>query len=334
MIKSLTKKVLILSAVSHLILTASCFASTINQSIEQKVTKQTERVIQTEQVEQTKQIGKSEQVEQSDEVKQTKQHENVELADKQAENTITDELAESLDKKILTLPEFKEEKIEDFLITDEFIQKNSQEINILQSDIEDFLITDNFILKNSGKIYIFKPHYHDYFAEYSLKKYKNIVYKRKIYDFQNLYHTYIKVHSARDISTKQAINAGDKVYFYVDENVKKDGKTIVRKGEKITARIETISESGLYGVPADIIIGNFKIRDIPIEGEITKEGFTHTYWIIPVSNVASFFIPFSGQLFRFIHGGHAKIKTKDTFELQLPDDFSQEVQNGDGKQTS
>lgn len=326
MIKSLTEKVLILSAISHLLLTANCFASTVDKAHEQAVTEQSEQVGQIEQ---------AEQVDKSAEVNQVQQAENVEQAEfgKRVENTvtITDELAESLDKENLTLPEIDEEKIEDFLITEDFIQKNLQEINIMQPDIKDFLITDDFILKNSGKIYIFQPHYHDYFADYSLKKYKNIVYKRKIYDFQNIHHLYVKVHSARDISTKQAINAGDRVYFYVDENVKKDGKTIIRKGEKITARIETISESGLYGVPADIIIGDFKIRDIPIAGEITKEGFTHTYWIIPASNIASFFIPFSGQLFRFIHGGHAKIKTKDTFELQLPDDFSKEAQNSDRK---
>lgn len=248
-----------------------------------------------------------------------------------SEYTITDGLAENLGKEGLFLPEIEQNQISDFLITEEFIQKNSKEINVSQPKIEDFLITDDFILKNSDKIFIFKPHYHDYFAEYSLKKYKNVVYKRKTYDFQNIHHTYVKVHSAREISTKHEINAGDEVYFYVDENVQKDGKTIIKKGEKLTARVATISESGLYGVPADIIIGDFQLGDIPISGEITKEGFTHTYWIIPVSNVASFFIPFSGQLFRFIHGGHAKIKTKDVFELQLPDDYTEEAQKNNEK---
>lgn len=248
-----------------------------------------------------------------------------------SEDTITDELAENLDKYGLFLPEIEQTQIPDFLITEDFIQKNSKEINVSQPKIEDFLITDDFILKNSDKIFIFKPYYHDYFAEHSLKKYKNVVYKRKTYNYQNIHHTYIKVHSARDISTKHAINAGDEVYFYVDENVQKDGKIIINKGAKITARIATISESGLYGIPADIIIGDFQLGNIPISGEITKEGFTHTYWIIPVSNVASFFIPFSGQLFRFIHGGHAKIKTKDVFELQLPDDYTEEAQKNNEK---
>lgn len=242
-----------------------------------------------------------------------------------SECAITDELAENLDKEGLSMPEIEQYRINDFLITDDFIQKNSQEFKITQPKIDDFLITDDFILKNSRKIFIFKPYYHDYFAEHSLKKYKHTVYKRKIYNFQNIHHTYIKVRPEREISTKHAINAGDKVYFYVEENVQKDGKTIIKKGEKLTARVATISESGLYGIPADIIIGDFQLGDIQLSGEITKEGFTHTYWIIPVSNVASFFIPFSGQLFRFIHGGHAKIKTKDVFELQLPDDYEKEA---------
>ncbi len=221
------------------------------------------------------------------------------------------------------------DKLQDFLITEDFILKNKAPQNIQTQSKKDFLITDDFILKNSKPTVTPKINYRDYFVENSLKDCKITVYKQKKYDFQNINHIYVKVHSAGIISTKTPMNAGDGVNFVVSEDVIKDGKILVKKGEKVTARIETISDSGEYGVAADIIIGNFKIGKIPLLGELTKEGFTHAYWVIPVSNAAGFFIPFSNYAFKFIHGGHAKIKPSETFELQLPDDFCQLVKDCD-----
>lgn len=234
---------------------------------------------------------------------------------------IQDELAKELETKNISFPKYQYKPINDFLITDDFIMDSEFLPKSQQTAIEDFLITNDFISQNSLKLPIKKIRYNDRFAEKTLKRYRNIVYEQKEYDFQNLHHTMIKVRPMREISTKQSINAGDKVYFLVEEDVKKEGKTIAKKGEKITARVEIISESGLYGIPADITVGSFTLNNIPLSGEIEKEGFTHTYWIIPIANVASFFIPFSGQLFRFVHGGHAKIKTKETFEIQFPDNI-------------
>lgn len=223
-------------------------------------------------------------------------------------------------------PEFQTPKIKDFLITDQFIQKNSFPEKIEPQKIKDFLITEDFILKNSKPLSIKHFGQRDYFAEQSLKNIKLIVYKRKEYNFQNVNHLYVKIHSANVISTKNPINAGDEVLFIVSEDVIKNGKLLVRKGQKVSARVETISESGTYGVAADIILGNFKIDKICLEGEVRKEGFTHTYWVIPVSQAAGFFIPFSNHLFRFVHGGHAKIKPDETFEIQLPDAFLTETE--------
>ncbi len=234
---------------------------------------------------------------------------------------IQDELATELQTQNLSLPQYQYIPINDFLITDDFVKNSESLPKSQQIATDDFLVTKDFVSQNSFTFPTKRIYYRDRFAERTLKKYKNIVYVQKKYDFQNIHHTMIKVRPIKEISTKQAINAGDRVYFSVEEDVKKEGKIIAKKGEKITARVEIISESGLYGIPADIIVGNFSLNGIPLSGEIEKEGFTHTYWIIPVANVASFFIPFSGQIFRFVHGGHAKIKTKETFELQFPDNI-------------
>lgn len=222
--------------------------------------------------------------------------------------------------------EIQMQMINDFLITDDFVSKNQSPQNIQPQNINDFLITKDFVLKNSTptlttSITPKEIKIHDYFAEQSLKNCKPFVYKQKKYDFQNVNHLFVKVNSTKIISTKTPMNVGDEVFFVVSKDVNYNGKIIIKQGQIVSARVETISESGTYGVAADIILGNFKIGDLSLEGEIKKEGFTHTYWVIPVSQAAGFFIPFSNHLFRFVHGGHAKIKPKETFELQIPDEF-------------
>lgn len=234
---------------------------------------------------------------------------------------ITDKLAENLKQKNYSVLKQNTEEIKDFLITEKFIQDNSHPQKIETEPIRDFLITKEFISQNSTIKPIYKIYYKDDFAEKSLKNYKNVVYERKFYNFQNIHHIFIKVRPKEIISTRNPLNVGDSLVFYVAEDVKKDGKILIRQNETVSARVETISESGEYGVPADIIIGSFKIGKIPLTGEISKEGFTHTYWVIPVSQAAGFFIPFSNYAFKFIRGGNAKITPKETFELQLPDDF-------------
>lgn len=217
------------------------------------------------------------------------------------------------------------EKIQDFLITNDFIIKNDTPKTFQQQAIHDFLITEDFISKNSTQFSPAKSAIRDEFMQNRLKDCEYRVYKQKKYDFQNVNHLFVKVHSAKIISTKNPMNVGDEVFFMVSENVTKNGKILVKKGELVSARVETISESGTYGVAADIIIGNFKIGNTSLTGEISKEGFTHAYWVIPVSQAAGFFIPFSNYAFRFIRGGHAKITPKETFELQLPDEFWQQT---------
>ena len=221
------------------------------------------------------------------------------------------------------LAKMENKKIQDFLITDDFVAKNQMPKSIQQQAICDFLITDNFIAKNPPTFSTNKTEISDDFMKNLLKNCELKVYEQKKYNFQNVNHLFVKVHSATIISTKMPLNVGDEVVFVVSKNVNHDGKILIKKGEKVSARVETISESGTYGVGADIILGNFKIGDLSLEGEIEKEGFTHSYWVIPVSQAAGFFLPFSNYAFQFIKGGHAKISPKETFELQLPDEFWQ-----------
>lgn len=219
------------------------------------------------------------------------------------------------------LAETKSNKIQDFLVTDDFISKNQSPQGTPAQTINDFLITDDFISKNPPIFLEKKTVISDDFMQNLLKDCEHKVYEQKKYDFQNVNHLFVKVHPTKIITTKTPMNVGDEVFFAVSKDVNYNGKILVKRGQIVTARVETISESGTYGVGADIILGNFKIGDLSLEGEIKKEGFTHAYWVIPVSQTAGFFLPFSNYLFSFVHGGHAKIKPNETFELQLPDEF-------------
>ena len=84
------------------------------------------------------------------------------------------------------------EKIQDFLITNDFIIKNDTPKTFQQQAIQDFLITEDFISKNSTQFSPAKSAIRDEFMQNRLKDCEYKVYKQKKYDFQNVNHLFVK----------------------------------------------------------------------------------------------------------------------------------------------
>lgn len=127
----------------------------------------------------------------------------------------------------------------------------------------------------------------------------------------------IKVKIKTPYSTKFSKNGkldeGDYLEFETVEDVEFKNKNYP-KGTTLEARIETISQNQIYGVPSDIVIGNFELDNQLLEGEIKKQGANRALWVYPLSFGTSWFFGL-GIALMFVRGGHAKIKPNEIYTL-------------------
>ncbi|MBQ2645658.1 hypothetical protein IJG14_08830 [bacterium] len=144
----------------------------------------------------------------------------------------------------------------------------------------------------------------DDFHEYYKSK---PAYDIKSFNYENLNRIPIKIKIVSDVTTKKNLVEGQKLIFLTTEDAVLNYKKILPAGSRIIGTVETISQNEIKGIPANLIIGDFKIEymaQAKLEGQINKQGANRTIWVralIPV-------------LFP-IKGGHAKIKSFETYEI-------------------
>jgi len=93
---------------------------------------------------------------------------------------------------------------------------------------------------------------------------------------------------------------------------------VVKKDEIITAKVETVITKGMNGFPAEIILDNFEITEIPknqLLSTYTKKGFNACLLVYPLKWALTPF-PGIGSLTNLIKGGEAKITPKDIITIQ------------------
>lgn len=137
------------------------------------------------------------------------------------------------------------------------------------------------------------------------------------YDFSDVESIPIRLSILEEITTKGGILEGSRVNFQVKENVYHNNKIIIRKGDIVSARVETYVTRGLNGFPAELIIDNFEIEGIKksqLLSTYTKTGTNRCLWVYPLKWALTP-IPFAGSLTNFILGGEAKIKPKDVITI-------------------
>ncbi len=216
--------------------------------------------------------------------------------DKQKEQ-FEDELVAKYSDKSLQIPQININYINDPLVDNiTFLSKNPKSCISPNNS----LIEDDFV----------KSH---------LVKFANVSYHKKIYNFENLNHTIVKICAKNFVSTKFLKSEGQIIEFITTEDVIQNKKVIIPKNSVITARVETISPNMSRGIPADLIIGNFKYGNINLEGEISKTGASRIYWIIPLAFIANTLFYGSGYILWIIRGGHAKLKPNQIYEIAMPD---------------
>lgn len=137
------------------------------------------------------------------------------------------------------------------------------------------------------------------------------------YNYLSVQSVPIKLSIAEEFTTKEPLNEGDTLKFIVRKDVYYNGKSIVKAGDIINGRIETIITAGMNGFPAEIIVDDFEIPGIKstqMQSTYIKKGQNRCFWVYPLKWALTP-IPFVGSLTNFIKGGHARIKTKDIITI-------------------
>lgn len=139
------------------------------------------------------------------------------------------------------------------------------------------------------------------------------------YNYKDTKYRTIRLTIIADINSEKDVYEGQTVYFESVDDVYLNRKRILKKGDFVPARVETIIKSGMNGIPASIIFGNFKINNIePRQLEDTYEVFgqDRSLWVFPLKWALTP-LPPTGSLTNFIKGGRAKLKTNEIIELKF-----------------
>ncbi len=183
--------------------------------------------------------------------------------------------------------------------------------------IEDELIDDDFISKTSNFTIIKKGHPDDFFFEKNIDttKVRKILPKTR-YDFTKQ-QIPIQIKLAERLKTKGLLE-GSTVPFLAVHNFEINGKTF-KKGTTILGRIEMLSASDKMGVPETLKIDNFYIehngQEINLSGSISKTGANRSIWVYPLYQAGNITFYAAGFVLVPIHGGRAKLSTKESFTV-------------------
>ena len=159
------------------------------------------------------------------------------------------------------------------------------------------IILSFFILGASA---VFADDFHKFYKHVSANATKN-------YNYEDLNRLPLKIRIMSDISTKKNLAEGQRIVFLTTEDAVLSHKKVLPAGSRIFGRVETLSNNERMGIPANLIIGNFKIEYMPsvkLDGTINKQGANRTIWVKPLA-----------PLFFAVKGGHAKVKTTEIYEV-------------------
>lgn len=125
----------------------------------------------------------------------------------------------------------------------------------------------------------------------------------------------IKVSPQKYHTTRKKLYEGAYIDFILVEDAKIKNK-IYKKGELIKARVETLSLNGARGIPADLVVGNFTLDNLILNGQIECRGANRALWVYPLGCTLTCFL-FIGLPIFAIRGGHAKLKPSKVYEIEI-----------------
>ncbi len=146
----------------------------------------------------------------------------------------------------------------------------------------------------------------------------------KHYNYASTRRIPIRLAIIADIKSEKDITEGQTVVFRALNDIWHNRQPILKKDDLVQAKVETIIKSGMNGIPASIIFGDFKFDNIEssrVLDEYEKFGQDRSLWVYPMKWALTI-LPPSGSLTNFIKGGHAKLKTNEVIELYYYPDWN------------
>lgn len=137
------------------------------------------------------------------------------------------------------------------------------------------------------------------------------------YDYSSTTKIPIKLAITENIKSENQVFEGQTLNFWVKNNVLYNNKLLIKKNTPVSARVETTIKSGMNGIPAHIILGNFEIENIDklkLSNFYEIKGQDRSLIVFPLKWALTI-LPPSGSLTNFIKGGHAKLKTNDSITI-------------------
>ena len=138
------------------------------------------------------------------------------------------------------------------------------------------------------------------------------------YNYNSIKRVPVKLAIIEPVSTRHGDSYdGKKLFFKVKNNVVYNKHTVIKKDTVATARIAAYTTRGMNGIPASIIVNDFKINGIDenkMTTSYTKYGLNFSAFVLPLKWALTF-LPTLGTFTNFIVGTNASITSKDTITL-------------------
>ena len=137
------------------------------------------------------------------------------------------------------------------------------------------------------------------------------------YNYENLTKLPVKLRIVNEVYSEKDLYEGQEIKFRVARDVFDEKNFYIRKGAVVTAKAKVIITSGMNGIPASIILGDFKIDGLE-RGQLTDTyevfGQDRSLIVFPLKWALTI-LPPTGTLTNFIKGGHAKIKSNKLIKI-------------------
>ena len=133
------------------------------------------------------------------------------------------------------------------------------------------------------------------------------------YDYSNATRIPIYLHIENRYKTNGDTNVGDELTFVAARNVYYNGKLLVKRGEKTSAKLTHFIRRGMNGIPSIMILEGFQFENLDskkLDGKYMKRGFDNTLFVLPLKWVLTPLYPM-GSFANIIIGCEARISPKD-----------------------
>ena len=131
------------------------------------------------------------------------------------------------------------------------------------------------------------------------------------YNFESTVKIPIKLSVTEEISSEKDVYEGQSVNFKVAKTVYYQDKIVANRGDIVPAKVKIVISSGMNGIPASIIFGDFRIQGVS-SNQLSETyevfGQDRSLWVFPLKWALTP-LPPTGSLTNFIKGGHVKVKT-------------------------